>query len=64
MDFDFKDAIKIKKEKNSTTNIYGDSAVLILLDILKELKEINQTLTRHDITLMNHENRITKLEDK
>lgn len=54
-------AINNKKEINNNitvdTNTNG-----ILIAILHELKDINKTLTKHDVVLNNHEVRIQKLE--
>lgn len=53
--------IKNKKEINNNINVDMNTNG-ILIAILHELKDINKTLTKHDLVLNNHENRIQKLE--
>lgn len=63
MDIDVKD-LKFNKKSNKHNIIVNmDNTNGILIAILHELKDINKTLTKHDIVINNHETRITKLEE-
>lgn len=53
--------MEIKKDQITTINVDSTTNV-ILIEILKELKELNKLFTSHDYKLIEHEKRITKLE--
>lgn len=53
---------KMEIKKDQITNINFESTTNnILIDILKELKDINISLAKYEVIINNHEIRITKI---
>lgn len=53
--------VDIKKDQITTINMDSTTNVL-LVEIIKELKEMNKLFVRYELKLEDHNQRITKLE--